>query len=149
MFNKETIGKMKKGSFLVNNARGAICDPPAVVEALKSGQLRGTARSHHLETFRIPPSNAPLLARRQCHSKQFKQGDLLQAYSKQHVLLRCVQPGANLWRPSTRRRWLGNKTVVLLAGYSGDVWPQQPAPPDHPWRKMPRHAMTPHYSGAL
>ena len=32
---------MKKGSFLVNNARGAICDPPAVVEALKSGQLRG------------------------------------------------------------------------------------------------------------
>ena len=41
MFNKETIGKMKKGSFLVNNARGAICDPPAIVEALKSGQLRG------------------------------------------------------------------------------------------------------------
>ena len=41
MFNKETIGMMKKGSFLVNNARGAICDPPAVVEALKSGQLRG------------------------------------------------------------------------------------------------------------
>ncbi|CAK0787157.1 hypothetical protein CVIRNUC_010373 [Coccomyxa viridis] len=31
--------------------------------------------------------------------------------------------------------------------YSGDVWPEQPAPPDHPWRKMPRHAMTPHYSG--
>ena len=96
---------MKKGSFLVNNARGAICDPPAVVEALKSGQLRGTARSHHLESFRILPSNAPLLARRQCHSKHFQQGDLLQAYSKQHVLLRCVQPGANLWRPSTRRRF--------------------------------------------
>ena len=32
---------MKKGSWLVNNARGAICDPPAVVEALKSGHLRG------------------------------------------------------------------------------------------------------------
>ena len=41
MFNKETIGKMKKGSWLVNNARGAICDPPAVVQALKSGHLRG------------------------------------------------------------------------------------------------------------
>ena len=27
------------------------------------------------------------------------------------------------------------------------MWPEQPAPPDHPWRKMPRHAMTPHYSG--
>ena len=47
MFNKETIGKMKKGSFLVNNARGAICDPPAVVEALKSGQLRGVFKRRH------------------------------------------------------------------------------------------------------
>ena len=45
MFNKETIGKMKKGSWLVNNARGAICDPPAVVEALKSGHLRGVCRT--------------------------------------------------------------------------------------------------------
>lgn len=39
------------------------------------------------------------------------------------------------------------KAVLAGAGYSGDVWPEQPAPPDHPWRKMPRHAMTPHYSG--
>ena len=45
MFNKKTIGKMKKGSFLVNNARGAICDPPAVVDALKSGQLRGAFKA--------------------------------------------------------------------------------------------------------
>ncbi|RLN97527.1 hypothetical protein BBJ28_00007070, partial [Nothophytophthora sp. Chile5] len=29
----------------------------------------------------------------------------------------------------------------------GDVWFPQPAPADHPWRSMPRHAMTPHYSG--
>ena len=36
---------MKKGSWLVNNARGAICDPPAVVEALKSGHLRGVCRT--------------------------------------------------------------------------------------------------------
>ena len=34
-----------------------------------------------------------------------------------------------------------------LAGYAGDVWYPQPAPPDHPWRKMPNHAMTPHVSG--
>jgi len=34
-----------------------------------------------------------------------------------------------------------------LAGYAGDVWYPQPAPPDHPWRHMPGHAMTPHYSG--
>lgn len=25
MFNDETIGKMKKGAYLVNNARGALC----------------------------------------------------------------------------------------------------------------------------
>jgi formate dehydrogenase len=34
-----------------------------------------------------------------------------------------------------------------LAGYAGDVWFPQPAPPDHPWRTMPHHGMTPHTSG--
>ncbi len=34
-----------------------------------------------------------------------------------------------------------------LAGYAGDVWYPQPAAPDHPWRTMPNHAMTPHVSG--
>jgi hypothetical protein len=34
-----------------------------------------------------------------------------------------------------------------LGGYAGDVWYPEPAPPDHPWRQMPRHAMTPHVSG--
>lgn len=33
------------------------------------------------------------------------------------------------------------------AGYSGDVWDQQPPPKDHPWLDMPNHAMTPHISG--
>ena len=34
-----------------------------------------------------------------------------------------------------------------LAGYAGDVWYPQPAPPDHPWRTMPHNGMTPHVSG--
>jgi formate dehydrogenase len=34
-----------------------------------------------------------------------------------------------------------------LAGYAGDVWYPQPAPPDHPWRTMPYNGMTPHVSG--
>jgi formate dehydrogenase len=34
-----------------------------------------------------------------------------------------------------------------LAGYSGDVWYPQPAPADHPWRRMPNHALTIHVSG--
>ena len=41
MFNKETIGKMKKGAYLINTARGGICDRDAVKEALESGQLSG------------------------------------------------------------------------------------------------------------
>jgi len=39
-----------------------------------------------------------------------------------------------------------------LNGYSGDVWNQQPAPRDHPWRTMKNplgcgNGMVPHYSG--
>lgn len=34
-----------------------------------------------------------------------------------------------------------------VGGYAGDVWFPQPAPRNHPWRLMPRHAMTPHVSG--
>ncbi|MHC1480490.1 NAD-dependent formate dehydrogenase [Frateuria aurantia] len=34
-----------------------------------------------------------------------------------------------------------------LAGYGGDVWYPQPAPLDHPWRRMPHQGMTPHISG--
>ncbi len=72
LFNDALIGKMKRGAYLVNTARGRICDRDAVVRALQSGQL---------------------------------------------------------------------------AGYAGDVWYPQPAPPDHPWRTMPHHGMTPHTSG--
>ncbi len=45
MFNKEAISKMKRGSFLVNNARGSVVDQDAVAEALKSGQLGGAVPS--------------------------------------------------------------------------------------------------------
>jgi len=41
LFNVELIGKMKKGSWLVNTARGAICERQAVADALASGQLLG------------------------------------------------------------------------------------------------------------
>ncbi|KAK6004276.1 hypothetical protein QM012_009126 [Aureobasidium pullulans] len=41
LFNKELISKMKKGSWLVNTARGAIVVKEDVAEALKTGQLRG------------------------------------------------------------------------------------------------------------
>ncbi|HEY6239049.1 MAG TPA: NAD-dependent formate dehydrogenase [Thermoplasmata archaeon] len=72
LFNRDRLGRMKRGSYLVNTARGRIVDTDALVDVLKSGHL---------------------------------------------------------------------------AGYAGDVWYPQPAPPDHPWRTMPHHAMTPHVSG--
>ncbi|GAB4849185.1 formate dehydrogenase (NAD+) [Ancistrocladus abbreviatus] len=41
MFNKDLIAKMKKGVLIVNNARGAIMDTQAVVDACSSGQIGG------------------------------------------------------------------------------------------------------------
>jgi formate dehydrogenase len=43
MFNEELIGKMKRGAYLVNTARGKICDRDAIAQALESGQLAGYA----------------------------------------------------------------------------------------------------------
>ena len=43
MFNAELISKMKKGAYIVNTARGKICDKDAIADALKSGQLSGYA----------------------------------------------------------------------------------------------------------
>jgi len=71
--NEAFLSKFKRGAYLVNTARGALCDRDAIVRALESGQL---------------------------------------------------------------------------AGYGGDVWFPQPAPIDHPWRRMPNHGMTPHISGS-
>ncbi|MDR6496893.1 formate dehydrogenase [Burkholderia ambifaria] len=72
MFDDEMFSHVKPGAYLINTARGKLCDRDAVVRALESGRL---------------------------------------------------------------------------AGYGGDVWFPQPAPPDHPWRRMPSEAMTPHISG--
>ncbi|GAB2284195.1 formate dehydrogenase (NAD+) [Dionaea muscipula] len=41
LFNKEKIAKMKKGVLIVNNARGAIMDTQAVVDACESGHIGG------------------------------------------------------------------------------------------------------------
>ncbi|BDU19066.1 NAD-dependent formate dehydrogenase [Dyella sp. GSA-30] len=72
MFDDKMFALVKRGAYLINTARGALCDRDAVVRALESGQL---------------------------------------------------------------------------AGYAGDVWFPQPAPIDHPWRRMPNQGMTPHVSG--
>ncbi len=43
LFDDDLIATMKRGAYLINTARGLICDRDAVVRALESGQLAGYA----------------------------------------------------------------------------------------------------------
>jgi formate dehydrogenase len=43
LFDDEMFARMKRGTYLVNTARGKICDRDAVVRALENGQLAGYA----------------------------------------------------------------------------------------------------------
>lgn len=67
-------------------------------------------------------------------------------------LLGTMRRGAYIVNPA--RGAIADRDAIVralesgrLAGYAGDVWFPQPAPPDHPWRTMPHHGMTPHTSG--
>jgi len=57
MINKESLSKMKKGSYIVNTARGEIIREDDLVEALKSGQIKGAA----LDVFENEPKVHPEL----------------------------------------------------------------------------------------
>ncbi len=43
LFNAKLLATMKRGAYIVNTARGKICDRDAIAAALKSGQLAGYA----------------------------------------------------------------------------------------------------------
>lgn len=57
MINKENIGKMKDGAFIINTSRGEIIDEEALYEACKSGKLKGAA----LDVYREEPYKGKLL----------------------------------------------------------------------------------------
>lgn len=43
MFNANLISKCRDGAYIVNTARGKICDRQAIADALRSGKLAGYA----------------------------------------------------------------------------------------------------------
>jgi len=52
MIREKELGKMKRGSFLINNARGSIVDIDALSAALESGRLAGAA----IDVFPVEPA---------------------------------------------------------------------------------------------
>ena len=57
MINKESLAKMKDGSYLVNTARGPVVDESDLVEALRGGKLRAAA----LDVYQNEPNIHPEL----------------------------------------------------------------------------------------
>jgi formate dehydrogenase len=57
LFNDEMFARMKRGTYLINTARGKICDRDAVVRASESGQLAGYAGDVWFP--QPPPSDHP------------------------------------------------------------------------------------------
>lgn len=57
LFNAETIGRMKPGSWLLNTARGGLVDETALVRAIDSGQVAGAG----LDVYENEPAISPAL----------------------------------------------------------------------------------------
>lgn len=61
LMNAQTIAQMKKGSYLINCARGGVIDEEALMDAIDSGHLRGAG----IDTFEGEPNVNPELFKRE------------------------------------------------------------------------------------
>lgn len=59
LINPQTLGLMKPGAFLINTARGALVDEPALIQALRAKRIAGAALD--VITQEPPPSDHPIV----------------------------------------------------------------------------------------
>ncbi|MDP9129638.1 MAG: D-2-hydroxyacid dehydrogenase, partial [Candidatus Binatota bacterium] len=59
LINPQTLGLMKPGAFLINTARGALVDEPALIKALRAKRIAGAALD--VITQEPPPSDHPIV----------------------------------------------------------------------------------------
>ena len=56
IINQETLAQMKPGAYVINVARGACVDEPALLEALREGRIAGAALDHFVDDP-LPPES--------------------------------------------------------------------------------------------
>jgi D-3-phosphoglycerate dehydrogenase len=83
LFNADAFGQMKKGSYVVNTARGPIIDEAALAAAIDSGHLAGAALDVMTNE---PPVNSPLVGKRNViltpHTSFYSEESLVELQTK-------------------------------------------------------------------
>ena len=83
LFNAQAFSRMKKGSYVVNTARGPIIDEAALAAAIDSGHLAGAALDVMTSE---PPVNSPLVGKRNViitpHTSFYSEESLVELQTK-------------------------------------------------------------------